>query len=270
MKGALLTIAGTDPSGGAGIPVDLNVFRDFGFHGCSVVTAVLAQNTQGVEQFEAVDDRLLDDQLSAVFSDIDIAGIKIGMLPNITAIEVVGEQLAAYRDVPVVLDPVFAAGGNGKPLREEATGRSLRKSLAESVDLVTPNVLELAALTGESIHTLRELKVAATELNDDWATDVLAKGGHIQTEGDSIVDIFASEGKVSTLEKLPSVSDDVRGTGCQLSSAIAAISAAEAKVTKEGIERARRYLNEKLRKQSVRVGGGRPIVVRAGETDGGR
>lgn len=268
----LLTIAGTDPSGGAGLPVDLQVFRDFGYHGLSVVTAVVWQNTVGVGGFESLAPERVEAQLRALFDDLPVGGIKIGMLAAPETAATVAETLRRCAgDAPVVLDPVLSGGGGGERLRESGLVERLRDSLLERVDVVTPNVQEAEALVGRSISGHDAMREAARELVELGAGSALVKAGHLDEAGDTLRDRLAVErkGRIETpeLEALPRVDADVRGTGCQLSSAIAAALADGAEI-RPAVETARRYVNDLLRERAAPVGGGRAVVVRT-DRDGG-
>src|SRR5690554_4849020 len=153
----LLTIAGTDPSGAAGIQADLQVFRDFGYHGLSVISAVVSQNTVSVRGWQAIGREGLKGQLKALLHDIPIAGIKLGMLPDVDTIEVVSEFIQRVRAVaaaenmppiPVVLDPVMASGDGRYALSKENTMQRAVELLYAQTDVLTPNVPEAELLLG--------------------------------------------------------------------------------------------------------------------------
>ncbi len=271
---ALLTIAGTDPSGGAGIQVDLQVFRDFGFHGLSAITAVVWQNTVGVRGFETIEPVHVCDQIDAVVDDIPVAGIKIGMLARAETVEMVGRWLARRSfEAPVVLDPVLTSGSSGSSLHRPGMVEQVRSRLVPEVDCLTPNVPEAEALLEADVEIGDEgtMLEAAERLCEQGAGAVLLKGGHFaagdggggaEEDEATIRDVLAvGDGEAQWLEPLERVEADVRGTGCQLSSAVCA-ELSRGRSMREAVERSRRYLNRKLRCDAERIGRGRPVVVR--------
>lgn len=264
----LLTIAGTDPSGGAGIQVDLQVFRDRGFHGLSVVTAVVAQNTVGVRGFEVVDAECVGAQLEAVFEDIPVAGIKIGMLGSAETVEVVVDVLEERAErVPVVVDPVLASGSGTSALYRSGLVEAMREQLVPEVDCLTPNIPEAKALLDDEIDDEQEMLEAAEALCELGPGSVLLKGGHLSAHRDeeTIRDVFADGDEAAWLSEMERIDDDVRGTGCQLSSALCAELAGR-KSPREAAQEARTYLNRVIRENRHNIGGGRPVVVRAERT----
>jgi hydroxymethylpyrimidine/phosphomethylpyrimidine kinase len=263
---SLLTIAGTDPSSGAGIPVDLQVFRDFGHHGLSVVTAVVSQNTSGVRNFEAVDAPHVRDQLDAVFDDLPVAAVKIGMLPTAEVVETVADVLRERApDTPTVFDPVLVSGSGDSPLRHSGTEEAMRDSLVPRVDWLTPNVPEAEVLSATEIASRDDATRVAAQLRALGPRSVLLKVGHLSARRDdtTISDLLATDEGVVDLEPLDAIDADVRGTGCQLSSALASslVDAPDASPP-DVAERARRYLNELLHESRRDVGEGRPVIVR--------
>lgn len=262
----LLTIAGTDPTGGAGIQVDLNVFRDLGYHGLSVVTAVVAQNTAGVRRFEAVEASLVADQLEAVLDDVTPAGVKIGMVGSAGVAEKIASFLERVQEVggcPVVFDPVLASSSS-HALEESGTVDVLRDRLVPLVDVLTPNVDEAERLLGASIDDERDFEEAASRLRELGCDAVLLKVGHLSTEAGergALRDALATDAGVTRLAPLESVDEDVRGTGCQLSSALTA-HLADGMAIEPATEKARHYLNELLHGRVEHIGHGRPLVVR--------
>ena len=261
----LLTIAGTDPSGGAGIPVDLQVFRDYGYHGLSVVTAVVRQNTVGVRGFEPGSADDVRDQLDAVFDDIPVAGVKIGMLASPDIAEMLGDYLRGGRvDGPVVYDPVLASGGGGSTLHRSGMVETVVESVLPEVDWLTPNVPEAEALLEVEIADEDDMLAVGRELAEICSGDVLLKAGHLSVGGETIRDVWAGGEGETWLSRLECVEEDVRGTGCQLSSALAA-ELAGGRVGREAAEGARTYLNRLLHRSARHIGEGRPVIVRGGE-----
>jgi hydroxymethylpyrimidine/phosphomethylpyrimidine kinase len=267
---ALMTIAGTDPSGGAGIPVDLQVFRDFAFHGLSAVSAIVWQNTVGVRGYRSTEAEHLGRQVDAVLEDIPVSGVKIGMLGTAANAAVVADRLER-RDgsFPVVLDPVLAGGGSGEALSEGGLVGTVRERLLPRVSLVTPNLPEAEALVDRSIETADEMENAAEHLVDLGADAALVTAGHF-SDGDTIRDLLAVQGRgIEWLEPLRRLDADVRGTGCQLSSAATA-RLARGDSPRAAAEAARHYLHALLGDSTAAIGTGRPFVVRTrGPSDSG-
>jgi hydroxymethylpyrimidine/phosphomethylpyrimidine kinase len=213
-----LTIAGSDSSGGAGIEADLKTFSALGVYGAAVVTAVTAQNTKGVHGIHDVPADFIAAQIDAVFADLDVGAVKIGMLPGAAAIDVVAEALDRHRPPNVVLDPIMAAT-SGKRLLCADVGRL--RSLLSRVRLVTPNLPEAAALLDVApAGDDDEMRAQAEKLLVLGATAVLIKGGH--RSGRESVDFLVEPGRCLRLAALRVATKNTHGTGCTLSSAIAA------------------------------------------------
>jgi hydroxymethylpyrimidine/phosphomethylpyrimidine kinase len=215
-----LTIAGLDPSGGAGIAADLKTFSALGVYGAAVVTALTAQNTKGVFGIHDVPPDFIAAQIDAVFADLAVGAVKIGMLGRPAAIEVVAAALERHKPRAVVLDPVMVASSGQLLLRGEALGR-LRDLIAR-VSVVTPNLPEAAALLGtEPARDEAEMRAQARNLLAFGAGAVLIKGGH--GTGAESVDIFLeASGEALRLAAARIATKNTHGTGCTLSSAIAA------------------------------------------------
>ncbi len=251
----VLTIAGTDPTGAAGIQVDLQVFRDFGVHGLSVITAVVAQNTQEVQQFTAMTGASVAAQLNALRDDgIAIGAIKVGMIPEADAVLAVCE-FAESLGVPMVVDPVLKSGSGNVVLSNTTLDAHLQ--LMKLAHVVTPNIPEAVQFTGPHTDVL-ELADAMQKL---VGASVLLKGGHRLNEDDEIVDIWCDEDGPRKLKALQTIDEDVRGTGCQLSSAIAAALALGHKPETAAVL-ARGYLNDLLLHNRSRIGRGRAVIIR--------
>jgi len=215
-----VTIAGSDSSGGAGVQADLKTFAALGVYGASVLTALTAQNTRGVAAIHDVPADFIAAQIDAVFSDLDIAAVKIGMLSQAVAIEALARGLARHRAKNIVLDPVMIASSGDALLASQAI-ETLRRELIPRALVVTPNLPEAAALTGASLaRNEGEMEVQAREILSLGARHVLIKGGHGQ--GDDSVDLLIGEGEVVRLSAKRIATKNTHGTGCTLSSAIAA------------------------------------------------
>jgi len=220
MTAIAVTIAGSDSGGGAGIQADLKTFAALGVYGASVITALTAQNTQGVAAIHDVPADFIAAQIDAVFSDLDIAAVKIGMLSQAAAIEAVAQGLARHYAKNIVLDPVMVAS-SGDSLLARGAVDALRTLLIPRALIVTPNPPEAAALTGASpARNEAEMEIQAREILSLGARHVLIKGGH--GEGDDSVDLLIGEGEVVRLSAKRIATKNTHGTGCTLSAAIAA------------------------------------------------
>jgi hydroxymethylpyrimidine/phosphomethylpyrimidine kinase len=220
MSAIAVTIAGSDSSGGAGIQADLKTFAALGVYGASVITALTAQNTRGVRAIHDVPPDFIRAQIDAVFSDLDVGAVKIGMLSQAATIEAVAQGLAAHHAKNIVLDPVMVATSGDRLLVPEAV-EALRKLVIPRALVVTPNLPEAAALTGASVaRNEREMEVQARELLALGARNVLIKGGH--GSGDQSLDLLIGQGEVVRLSARRIATSNLHGTGCTLSSAIAA------------------------------------------------
>jgi hydroxymethylpyrimidine/phosphomethylpyrimidine kinase len=220
MTAIAVTIAGSDSSGGAGIQADLKTFAALGVYGASVIAALTAQNTQGVSAIYDLPDDFIAAQIDAVFTDLDVGAVKIGMLSHVAAIEAVARGLDRHRAKNIVLDPVMVAT-SGDPLLTSDAIESLCRLLIPRALLVTPNLLEAAVLTGETVaRNEAEMEVQARAILTLGARNVLIKGGH--GEGPDSVDLLVEEYHVVRLPAKRIATKNTHGTGCTLSSAIAA------------------------------------------------
>jgi hydroxymethylpyrimidine/phosphomethylpyrimidine kinase len=219
MTAIALTIAGSDSSGGAGIQADLKTFAALGVYGASAVTALTAQNTQGVEAVLVVPPDFVARQIKVVARDLKVAAVKIGMLATSEVIEAVTEALETLPGVPVVLDPVMVAA-SGDVLLDEDAIETLRTVLLPRATLITPNLPEAAKLLGrEEAKDERAMSAQAAALKR-LAKAVLIKGGH--AEGDQAVDILVDDQGELRLAAPRVRTGNTHGTGCTLSSAVAA------------------------------------------------
>lgn len=261
----MLTIAGTDPSGAAGVQVDLQVARDLGFHGLSVVTAVVAQNTSCVRSFFALPAESVSAQLAAVFEDMRVDAIKIGMIPNVAIAQCVRDALQEYASgTPVVFDPVWMSGTGALILGEEGAFERVCALLAPLSSVVTPNSVEAARLLGVAqVQDVEGLCVLGQALCDKYfCKAVLLKSGHIVQDASTISDVFVDSSGGFLLQPFAKIKDlDVRGTGCQLSTALACMLVQDTTVV-DAVEHARFYLNDLLAHKCCVLGKGRSIVVR--------
>jgi hydroxymethylpyrimidine/phosphomethylpyrimidine kinase len=214
-----VTIAGSDSSGGAGIQADLKTFAALGVYGATVITALTAQNTRGVAAIHDVPADFVAAQIDAVFSDLKIDAVKIGMLSTAPTIETVAAALARRRPPNVVLDPVIIASTGASLLRPRAID-ALRKLVGQA-DLLTPNLPEAAALLNLPLaRDEHVMEVQAQKLLEFGAKAVLIKGGH--GEGPESVDLLVDPGGCTRFAAPRIATKNTHGTGCSLSSAIAA------------------------------------------------
>jgi hydroxymethylpyrimidine/phosphomethylpyrimidine kinase len=215
-----LTIAGSDSSGGAGIQADLKTFAALGVYGASVITALTAQNTEGVSGIHAVPAGFVTAQIDAVFSDLDVKAVKIGMVAQLATIDAIAAGLMRWSPHHVVLDPVLVATSGDRLLADDAVER-LRTGLIPRASLITPNLPEAAALLGEPVASDEAAIVRQGQrLLQLGCPAVLVKGGH--AKGSESIDYLVSSHGALALPAPRIATGNTHGTGCSLSSAIAA------------------------------------------------
>jgi hydroxymethylpyrimidine/phosphomethylpyrimidine kinase len=253
-----LTIAGSDSSGGAGIQADLKTFSALGVYGASVITALTAQNTQGVTAIHAVPPDFIAAQIEAVFSDLAIDVVKTGMLGNEAAIVAVANGLAAWPGPPLVVDPVMVAG-SGDPLLDEGAEFALRSHLIPIAHILTPNLPEAARLLGASQAVDEKMMVRQGELLLSFGPKaVLMKGGH--GTGAEAVDILLDGTNIVRLAADRIRTRNTHGTGCTLASAIAAFLARGMSLL-DAVREAKSYLTNALAQaDTLTIGQGRGPV----------
>lgn len=216
----VLTIAGTDPSGGAGVAADLKTFSALGAYGTAVITAVVSQNTRGVDAVHQLSGEVVTSQLETLLADVRVDAVKIGMLGTAEVTEAVAAVLERSRLPYVVLDPVMVAKSGDRLLRADAVA-ALRDRLLPLCDLITPNLPEAADLLGESeARSEDEMRDQLVRLGER-TRGVLLKGGHL--EGPESVDLLLIDGSVRRLTARRVATDNTHGTGCTLAAAIAAL-----------------------------------------------
>jgi hydroxymethylpyrimidine/phosphomethylpyrimidine kinase len=252
-KHVALTIAGSDPSGGAGVQADLKTFHQFGVYGEAVITLITVQNTRGVQRVECLAPDLVADQMRAVITDIPPAAAKTGALGNRAIIEAVA-QLARDFSFPLVVDPVMVSK-HGAPLLAADGIEALRTFLLPNVFLLTPNLEEASMLTGAEVHDLVGVRQAAQKLAALGPQAVLVKGGHL---GGDATDILFHRGEWTEFTAPRIETHHTHGTGCTLSAAITA-SLASGHDLPEAIRRAKRYITEAIRKNPGFGSGSGPL-----------
>lgn len=236
----VLTIAGSDSGGGAGIQADLKTIAANGCYGMSVITALTAQNTLGVRAIHAVPVDFVQAQLDAVLPDIGCDAVKIGMLFSAELIRTVAEGLQRHGVKRIVLDPVMVAQSGDKLVQDEAI-EALRKYLIPLAGIITPNLPEASVLLGRDIRTAKEIRLAAVELAGLGCGAVLIKGGHLESGDCDDCLYLAAEKRMILLPGKRVATGNNHGTGCTLSSAIAANIAKGAEV-EAAVRRAKVYI----------------------------
>lgn len=255
----VLTIAGTDPSGGAGIQADIKAISATGGYAASVITALVAQNTQGVKSIQDVPPDFITQQLEVVFEDLDICAVKIGMLHNTAVITVVAAALKKYQPKIVVLDPVMVAK-NGCALLDLTTIEYLKETLFPRVTLITPNLFEAEKLIGHEIKDFSAMEETAKYLGRQYHMDVLVKGGHLATPQSSDVLYLHRSGECQWFQANRIKSKNTHGTGCTLSSAIASFLAQDYALP-HAMQAAKNYLTDAIIAGSTQqIGKGRGPV----------
>lgn len=249
-----LTIAGSDSSGSAGIQADLKTFGALGVHGTCVIAALTAQNTQHVEDVMPVPPEFVLAQMRAVASDIAVGAIKIGMLATAPIVEAVAEGLKEFRSTPVVLDPVMASH-SGDPLLDEDAVDTLKSVLIPAATLITPNLFEAAMLLGEEkARSADQMAAQANRLRDLGAKAVLVKGGHLDGEA---IDVLLGDTGEERLQAPRHETHNTHGTGCTLSSAIAA-GLAKGETLEKAVKDAKVYVTAAIiAADELKVGRGR-------------
>lgn len=237
MKTAV-TIAGSDCSGGAGIQADIKTMLCQGVYAMSVITALTAQNTMGVSGVLEVPPEFLGQQMDAVFSDIYPDAVKIGMVSSEKIIEKIADKLEEYQAGNIVADTVMVASSGRRLLAEEALAM-LKKRLLPMADLITPNIPEAEILSGIAIHGEEDMVKAAEQMARQYRCAVLLKGGH---RTDSASDLLYQEGACRWFRRERIANPNTHGTGCTLSSAIAA-NLAKGLTLEDAVEKAKDYLS---------------------------
>lgn len=246
----VLTIAGSDSGGGAGIQADLKTITVLGGFGMSVITALTAQNTLGVHGIHDVPPSFVAAQFDAVAVDIGVDAAKTGMLSTSEVIRVVAEKIRQYGIAKLVVDPVMIAKGGTSLIREEAK-KTLIEELIPLALVLTPNIPEAEVLSGVRIETLVDMREAARIIREMGAKNVLVKGGHLS--GDAVDLLY--DGKDFREWTAPRIATkDTHGTGCTYSAAIAAM-LASGKDVPDSVSVAKRYITEAVR-HAWRIGGG--------------
>lgn len=233
----VLSIAGSDCSGGAGIQADLKTFSAHGVFGMSVIVSVVAENTNRVIGIQDVSPDMISKQVDAVFEDIEVDAVKVGMLSTPDCMEAVAEKLKYYHPANVVIDPVMYAK-NGCPLMEPAATRTLIGAVIPLADVLTPNIPEAEKITGSKIHSIADMEEAAKAIHTMGCRSVVVKGGHASGNA---VDVLFDGKEICHFATARISTKNTHGTGCTFSSAVAA-QLAKGMNLREAVQEAKDYV----------------------------
>ena len=239
---SVLTIAGSDSIGGAGIQADIKSITCNGCYAMTAITAMTAQNTLGVKSIQESSPEFLEDQIDAIFADIVPDAVKIGMVSNRKLIEIISRKLKEYGAKNIVLDPVMVATSGAKLISEDAI-EILKENLIPLATLITPNIPESEILSGMKIETEEQMVYAAKHISEKFKTAVLVKGGHSINDAN---DVLYADGKFLWFPQERIENPNTHGTGCTLSSAIAS-HLAKGEPIECAINSAKKYLTECLK-----------------------
>ena len=238
----VLTIAGSDSIGGAGIQADIKSITCNGCYAMTAITAMTAQNTLGVKSIQESSPEFLEDQIDAIFTDIVPDAVKIGMVASINLIETISRKLKEYDAKNIVLDPVMVATSGANLISEDAI-ETLKKNLIPLATLITPNIPESEILSGMKIETEEQMVLAAKFISEKFNTAVLVKGGHSINDAN---DVLYADGNFLWFPQERIENSNTHGTGCTLSSAIAS-HLAKGESLECAISSAKNYLTECLK-----------------------
>ncbi len=247
-----LTIAGSDPSGGAGIQADLKTFSALGVYGLTAITAITVQNTEGVQGYEATSPRLVDEQIRAVTTDIGVDAAKTGMLANAGIVRVIADAVRELEIPNLVVDPVFVSKHGHLLLAEDAV-EEIRSRILPLAALVTPNLPEASGLARRDVTAKDDMRAAADAILALGAGAVLVKGGHLEASSE-VADLFVCGGIEEWLVAERIDTPNTHGTGCTLSSAIAAHLAMGWDLL-DAVRAGKRFVTEAIR-HSLEIGAG--------------
>ncbi len=236
----VLTIAGSDSIGGAGIQADIKTITVNGAYAMTAITALTAQNTLGVSDIMEVTPEFLKKQIDAVFTDIRPDAVKIGMVSSAKLISVIAERLKFYQAKNIVLDPVMISTSGSELLQKEAV-KTFTEELIPLADIITPNIPEAEALSGLKIKNKSDMEKCAIHLGNKFSTAVLLKGGHSINNADDIL----YNGELTCFKGKKIENPNTHGTGCTLSSAIAS-NLAKGYTTEVSVQKAKDYITRSL------------------------
>ncbi|MDC3089102.1 bifunctional hydroxymethylpyrimidine kinase/phosphomethylpyrimidine kinase, partial [Alphaproteobacteria bacterium] len=248
LQKTVLVIAGSDPSGGAGIQADLKTLTSFGVYGMTAITALTEQNTNGVFDILEIPIEFVVKQINCCLSDINANAVKIGMLHSADLISAVLEALfnnniVSNKKVNIVLDPVMVAKGGHKLLKENAID-ALKNFIKVAQPILTPNIPEAEILTGIKINNLKDMKNAGKEINNLGASHVILKGGHMKAR--VMTDLLINSSEIHSIETSKIITNHTHGTGCTMASALSA-SLAKSIDIRQSFEIAHKYVNNAIK-----------------------
>ncbi len=260
----VMTIAGSDPSGGAGLQADLKTFAAMRVYGLSVVTAVTAQNTFAVTGIHPIPSEFVAKQIDTVLDDIAVDAVKTGMMANVKNIETVCMKLQQFSISNIVVDPVMVATCGGLLMSEDANRIwwAYRNDLLPIAKVVTPNIPEAETLTGREIRTVDDMKAAALDLHSLGVPNVVLKGGHLEQEEEAI-DILFDGNDFFTYRSQRIATRNTHGTGCTFAAALAA-SLAKGRSIYEAVGEAKKFVRKAL-EHSMTIGRGGGAINCLGE-----
>lgn len=240
---SVLTIAGFDGSGGAGIQADIKTISALGCYATSVLTALPVQNTQGVRNIFPIPVEAVSEQIESILDDIFPDAIKIGMVHTPELVETIVKTLVKYKNVPIVFDPVMVAT-SGHRLIEEQTIKTIIEKLFPIADIITPNMDEAGLLANMKVDTLDDMKIAGERIKELGCKNILLKGGHLETELITSL-LYNNAGHYRTFESAKITTNNTHGSGCTLSSAIASFIAQGNNIDK-AVELAQNYVSKAI------------------------
>jgi hydroxymethylpyrimidine/phosphomethylpyrimidine kinase len=254
-KPVVLSIAGYDPSSGAGVTADIKTIAAHHCYGISCITALTVQSTRGVIRVDPVEGRIITETLEELAADIDIAAVKIGMLGSAESARAVASFVKRHRPPNVVLDPIIKASSGADLISKEALA-ILREKLLTQADVITPNISEAATLTGMEISSPEEMRTAALQLQRMGALSVVVTGGHLPVP----LDVVLPRGAMATIvEGKQIASQSSHGTGCAFSTSLAC-GLAKGKSLPDAARAAKRYVEAALKKAPLIGTGVGPVV----------
>lgn len=249
------TIAGTDPSGGAGIQADIKTISATGGYAASIIAVLVSQNTQGVQSIYPVSAQFIKEQVNSVFSDLLIKSVKLGMLYNQENIEIIVHAIQQLKPQHIVLDPVLVAK-DGSLLLNLTALAALKEKLCPLATLITPNIMEAETLLGKKIQSIHDMELAAYDLSHQFKTNVLLKGGHLVGDTSSDIVFLYSEDMFHWFHATRIQTNHTHGTGCTLSAAIASYLAQDFSLL-DAIKAAKHYLTHAIQAgQQLGIGQG--------------
>ena len=255
----VVSIAGTDPSGGAGIQADIKSISATGSYAATVITVLVAQNTQGVQSVYSIPADFVMNQINSVFEDLKVSAVKIGMLHSYDIINLVSSALEKYQPKNIILDPVMAAKDDTL-LLDLAKLDFFKSRLFSLIDVITPNLFETEKIICKKIISLDNMAQAAKEIGRQYKINVLIKGGHFKEDKSSDVLYSFINESINWFHSMRIDTKNTHGTGCTLSSAIASF-LAQGYSLLESVKRAKLYLTNSLKSgNNIKIGRGRGPV----------